>query len=136
MNGIDNYGNESVSDSGDNGGNDGSECDIDVEGGSGSNFDNDDRFHNGGDFGMIMAKMADFIMVRIMVLVMEKMMLDVAMIDTMLSIWKYYSRPYNRYIHRAPKDNSLGRLGYAVETNSLHILGSLQNKSLILMLYI
>lgn len=36
-----------------------------------------------------MAKMADFIMVRIMVLVMEKMMLVVAMTDTMLSIWKY-----------------------------------------------
>lgn len=34
-------------------------------------------------------QMADFIMVEIVVLVMEKMMLGVAMTDTMLSIWIY-----------------------------------------------
>lgn len=84
MNGTDNYGNEGGSD---NGGIDGSERDIDV-GGGGGKVDNN-GFYNGGDVGVIMAKMADFIMVRMVVLVMETMRLNVAMTGTMVSIWEY-----------------------------------------------
>ena len=84
MNDTDNYGNEGGSN---NVGIDGSECDIDV-GGGGGKVDNN-GFYNGGDVGVIMAKIANFIMVRIVVLVMETMMLNVAMTGTMVSIWEY-----------------------------------------------
>lgn len=36
-----------------------------------------------------MAKVAEFMMVRIVILIMEKMILYVEMTDTMLSIWEY-----------------------------------------------
>lgn len=77
---IDDYGNNG----GGNGGDDGMDCSTDAGGDSGGNVDfiiwgcwsdygQEDSLHNGED----------------MLLVIETVMLDEAMTDTMLSIWEY-----------------------------------------------
>lgn len=67
-----------------NGGNDRSDHGIGVGSGCAENVGSDDGFHSGVDAGVIMAKMVDFMMVRMVVLAMEAMMLDLTMTNTIL----------------------------------------------------